>query len=389
MKNTEKILVLLLVVLFFCIGTVGADERTENIDVFIVLDKSLSMIEEIESVKEYIRDSLLDKILIPGDRFVIIAFYGKTELLMNEVYDATGNMNSIRNKIENIQADGRFTDIGNALDTLHTVVQEIAGEERRRFLLLLTDGKQEASPESKYYTPDGQFNHEMLKNTKTIQKQGWKIHILGIGTQSAAEELAKELSAGYINVPDVPEDAEDKEAEGKKLKQALEEVTEDLVGSIELISSPKVEPIPPDGSTEMHLTLKSEGFSKAQKVLIKSITLEYDGKEYPLRKEDVTLSITPEGTEEKAISIQFPNHLDAGDYQGRVAFTFSGSTVFYPAYREIDFHVKGFFENNLFTLLAGGIILLIAVTVLIILLRGKKRRDEEEDKKEDMERNGA
>ena len=389
MKNTEKILVLLLVVLLFGIGTVSADERTENIDVFIVLDKSLSMIEEIESVKEYIRDSLLDKILIPGDRFVIIAFYGKTELLMNEVYDATGNMNSIRNKIENIQADGRFTDIGNALDTLHTAVQEIAGEERRRFLLLLTDGKQEAPPESKYYTPDGQFNHEMLKNTKTIQKQGWKIHILGIGTQSAAEELAKELSAGYINVPDVPEDAEDKEAEEKKLKQALEEVTEDLVGSIELISSPKVEPIPPDGSTEMLLTLKSEGFSKAQKVLIESITLEYDGKEYPLRKEDVTLSITPEGTEEKAISIQFPNHLDAGDYQGRVVFTFSGSTVFYPAYREIDFHVKGFFENNLFTLLAGGIILLIAVTVLIILLRGKKKRDEEEDKKEDMERNGA
>ncbi len=352
MKNTEKTLVLLLVVLLFSIGTVSADERTENIDVFIVLDKSLSMIEEIESVKEYIIDSLLNKILISGDRLVVIAFYGETELLISEVYDVTDNRNTIRNKIENIQADGRFTDIGNALDTLNTAVQEIAEEERRKFLLLLTDGKQEAPPESKYYTPDGQFNHEMLRNTKTIQKQGWKIHILGIGTQSAAEELAKELSAGYINVPDVPEDAEDKEAEEDKLKQALEEVTEDLVGSIELISSPEVKPIPPDGSTEMLLTLKSEGFSKTQKVLIESITLEYDGKEYPLRKEDVTLSIKPEGTEEKAISIQFPNHLDSGDYQGRVVFTFSGSTVFYPANREIDFHVKGFFENNLFTLLA-------------------------------------
>lgn len=389
MKKRTLILLLFIITTLFTLATVSGDERTENIDVFIVLDKSLSMVEEIESVKEYLSNSLFNTILIPGDRLVIIAFYGKTELLMNQVYNVAENSALIKENIDSIQADGRFTDIGNALDTLQSSVENIAEKDRRRFLLLLTDGKQEAPPESKYYTPDGEFNHEMLKNTKTIQKQGWKIHILGIGTQSAAEELAKELSAGYINVPDIPEDAEDKEAEEKKLKAALEEATEDLAGTIELLSAPQVDPIPPDGSTQIILTLKSEGFSEIEKVRIENIALEYDGKVYPLIEKSITLSIEPEETQEKQISLQFPTHLDAGDYTGKLVFTFTGSTVFFPAYKDIDFHVKGFFENNLFTLIAGGIILLVAIAVLLIFLRGKKKKDSQEERKDEMERNGA
>ena len=37
-----------------------ADEREEPIDVIIALDKSLSMVEEIEAVKEYVNTYLID-----------------------------------------------------------------------------------------------------------------------------------------------------------------------------------------------------------------------------------------------------------------------------------------------------------------------------------------
>ena len=41
------------------------------------------------------------------------------------------------------------------------------------------------------------FNHEFLANTKTIMQKGWKVMILGIGIDTAAKDLAKELQGTY------------------------------------------------------------------------------------------------------------------------------------------------------------------------------------------------
>ncbi len=67
-------------------------------------------------------------------------------------------------------------------------------------MLLITDGKQEAPPGTKYYSADGKFNHELLKHTKTIQKKGWKIEVLGIGKLNKAADIAEKLSGTYVEV---------------------------------------------------------------------------------------------------------------------------------------------------------------------------------------------
>jgi hypothetical protein len=81
MHNITKRLVFL--ILLVAIGSIiSADDRTEEIDVFIVVDKSLSMEEEIDAVKNYINQSIVEELLIPGDNFVVIIFYGDAEVLL-------------------------------------------------------------------------------------------------------------------------------------------------------------------------------------------------------------------------------------------------------------------------------------------------------------------
>ena len=165
-----------------------SDEREENLDLFLVLDKSLSMEEEIGAVRDYVKESIVEKILIPGDFLVVIQFYGNAEILMAGEVGEDLNIDSILGKVSGIEANGSFTDIGNALDALREALKTYRHEENREYLLLVTDGKQEAPEDSKYYSPDGTFNHAFLENAKTIQKEGWKIQILGIGTGTAARE---------------------------------------------------------------------------------------------------------------------------------------------------------------------------------------------------------
>ena len=169
---------LIMFIVLFLQFPVFPDNREDNIDVFIVLDKSLSMEDKIEAVSGYINTFIVDKIIIPGDMLYILDFYGKTEILINSTITDENHKTEIKNTIKKVKADGRFTDIGNALDGLSEIIPRYENNGRLKYMLLITDGKQEAPPESVYYSPDGSFNHRFLEHTRTIEKQGWKIRRL-------------------------------------------------------------------------------------------------------------------------------------------------------------------------------------------------------------------
>ncbi|MFP4562131.1 MAG: vWA domain-containing protein [Spirochaetia bacterium] len=356
---------------FFCVffllflgHNLAADTREENIDLFIVLDKSLSMEEEIGAVKDYVQDSLVREVLIPGDFIAVIQFYGQAELLFAETVQSDEEIEEYLAAIEEIEADGSFTDIGNALDVLRDSLEQYHRKDRREYLLLLTDGKQEAPSDSKYYTEDGSFNHAFLENARTIQKAGWKIQVLGIGPASAAREIAEELAGGYAETSEEP------------TKEELAEKTQDLLAVLELTGALSVKPASPRGESAMTFQLQAVGFTDDPVVAVEriTVTLEKSGNEY-LVAEDVTLTPASNGVTDVSIPISFPQMPGPGSYEARVRFVFGGLEVFTPGVVSTEVEFRGFFGSNLFWIIPVAVIFLAGIGLgLFFLLRGAGRK---------------
>lgn len=345
---------------FICVTPVSADVREEPVALFLVLDKSLSMVEEIGPVKEYVNTFIIDNFLIPGDFFTLIQFYGEAHTLIQTYIEDQAKKESLQRQISSIPADGSFTDIGNALDTLEMVVEEYPDDGRRTYLILITDGIQEAPPWSEYYSPDGSFNHAFLEHTKTIQKKGWKIQILGIGTETAAEEVARELSGGYTEIPSA-EDVSD-----------LEDSTEDIFGVVELTSL-SLSPLRSDGTAVLTLNLLASGYRNAAELTIQQIIASVPGlMEREILPEPVILQVFPEEEIAVDMPVAFPGGREVvpENAETEFRFIFTGSESFVPSFAVVRVEYAGFLAEHLpaFLLACAGLVICI-VGVVIILRR--------------------
>jgi hypothetical protein len=351
--------------LLLAIPDLIADQRVENIEIYLVLDKSLSMVEEIEAVKDYVIEQILERIVIKGDYFLLIPFYGHTDNSFNGYITSKAELDDLQSKIENIQADGRFTDIGNALNTLRSNIKT-DNESARKYMLLITDGKQEAPPDSPFYTPDGSFNHEFLENTKEIQKSGWKIVVLGIGTDSAAKEIAKELSAGYSVVTDSADSSE------------ISKNIDNFLGILDVAQFPAEIKLDKEGNAIVEIEILSTGYNESKDISVLEIQL-FSGsyREMNILKEPFEFRVEPEKASKILIPVVLP--LDEEEYEADLIFIFGGENAFTPAVHHI-----------LITMTTGIpffiYYLLIAVVVIIIIfysLRIVQRKRMEDKNKPD------
>jgi Mg-chelatase subunit ChlD len=339
-----------------------ADEREEPIDVIIALDKSLSMVEEIEAVKEYVNDYLIDELLIEGDFFLVVAFYGQTEIPISMTIRSDEDKERAKAIIAQMLADGRFTDIGNALDVLGRQVEEESRPDRKKHLLLITDGIQEAPPESKYYSPDGSFNHEFLENTKVIQKKGWKVHILGVGVGEEARELAEELAGSYTDLSEQP------------TAEELIEKTQDFLASMEISGEVTMAPVDHKGRSRVSLSVESTGYTEEKTIAINGIRMTLpDGMETNILEDPVSFTIAPESTTDLEMPVRLPASVESGDHSGSMRFLFSGEQRFLPVVVQVDYHVKTFFENFWLWMLIGLAVLILLVLLTVLLVSRLKK----------------
>jgi hypothetical protein len=350
------------------------DTRTENIDVFLVLDKSLSMVEEIEAVKSYNKFVSYRPHTHSRRPFYRNSFLRRSENSCRRDRADREDKDVLKKKIGNVLADGRFTDIGNALDTLKTTVDSYGTSGRRRFLLLITDGKQEAPPESIYYSKDGSFNHQFLENTKIIQKEGWKIHILGIGSAQVAKEIAKELSGTYAEI------------EGQVDGDSLTSENADFLSTIDLVSPVSVTDVPKDGKARIGFRVKSSGYSEDRTLTIEELWCEMQSSSQNILESPYSVLIPP-GTEvEVTIPVRFSSLPEAGQHKASLRFIFDGRTVFVPAYAETMVTVNGFFKNNLLYIIGAAILLVLLIVVFIIIRNAIEKKKEEKHTKLSLKR---
>ncbi|MDC7227194.1 MAG: VWA domain-containing protein [Spirochaetales bacterium] len=381
MYKILNLLSIILIVIFAVSTPVFSDVRTENIELYLVIDKSKSMVEEISDVSQYINETFVEKFLITGDRLVLIQFYGKADLIYDGIIN-TDNKRSVMEDISNIPADGRFTDIGNALDRLDRTVSNASGNGMRKYLILLTDGKQEAPPESRYYSPDGSFNHDFLENAKIIQRSGWKIMILGIGQETAVEKLAEELGTTH----------EVLDFSGQAAKPEVKSEDE-IIGRI-IAEDLKIK----DGL--IYFKLSSEGYLESRTIEIEQITYQLPGRNINLLNK--AFSIIIESDSEKAVDIEIsPEALketEENEIEGSIIFKFTGDTPFLPAVFDsvlISTEGSSLIENEKVSenpsndgnndfnwLIIVIVIILIAAIIAVFIVRNLiSHRDEDEGHK--------
>ncbi len=337
----------------------AADIRKQNIDIIVALDKSLSMEHKVDAVKAWVNSYLIDQVVIPGDFLFITAFYGKADIVVSQVIKDDADKAAVKRIVSGIKGNGRFTDIGNALDVLKAEIATKEKDGRDKYVLLLTDGIQEAPPTSKYFSPDGRFNHEFLENTKTIQQKGWKIMILGIGTETAAKDLAEALKGQYTQVT------------GTLSPGALAQSAGGLFGAVTLQGSVRVEPVSSNGSSAVDFTLKPPSDQQGDRsITVNRIDAQIAGApSSPILSAPTTITVKKDAPSEARIPVKFPPGLAPGSTKASLSFSFPVGQGFVPSNVEVTFNVKSWAENNALPLGAGVILAIVVIVALILLLR--------------------
>ncbi len=367
MKIRPVLLILLGILFAFSLilpFSATADEREEPIDVIIALDKSKSMAEndKIEAVKEYVNSYIIDELLIEGDFFLVVAFYGQTEIPISTTIRSDEDKERAKAIIAQLLGDGVYTDIGNALDVLGQQVEKYAHPDRKKHLLLITDGIQEAPPESKYYSPDGSFNHAFLENTKIIQMKGWKVHILGVGVGEQARQLAEELAGTYTDLSEQP------------TVEELVEKTGEFLAALEVSGPVSLAPVDYRGRSRVSLSVESKGYTEERTVVISGIRLTLpDGMEKNILEDSASFTFAPDSTAEIDISVRIPAAVESGDHSGTLRFVFSGEDRFLPVVSQVDYHVNTFLENFWWWLLIALAVLILIVLLIVWLARRLKK----------------
>jgi Mg-chelatase subunit ChlD len=344
-----------------------ADTRTDNIDVIIALDKSLSMEHKVDAVKAWVNSYLIDQLLIKGDYFIVIGFYGKTDVLISQELKSDADRGALKQVISQIRGNGRFTDIGNALDVVKVQVAEREKDGREKYILLLTDGIQEAPPTSRYYSKDGKFNHEFLTNTKTIQEKGWKIMILGIGTDTAAKDLAKALQGSYGEIT------------SKLTLESISEQAGELLGSISVEGPVRIGPIGSDGMSQLTFSVKSKGLAGDATIFLSGVSVATADRSFGgLIVAPRALAVKKDSSTSVSIPLRFPLDVPKGPTPATLSFSFASAARFTPAEASVELTRKGWIAERIVVLAVGLAVVLALAAALFILIwrltRGKPIR---------------
>lgn len=185
----------LIISVFLSYFPLAAGERTVPVDIFVMIDKSLSMSNpgKFDSMRQWVRDQLLGQILINDDWITVYQFYGKPDKLLTMTVKNDQDRQNLIKTIDAIKPDGQYTDIGLALDTINAARKERESNGRHKIILLLTDLKQEAPWTSRYAGSSNKFESPYLAEARILQHDSWYEITLGMDIQDQVVKTSHEL----------------------------------------------------------------------------------------------------------------------------------------------------------------------------------------------------
>lgn len=204
-KGLCRVLLFFLIIAGFNVN-LFADGRAEPIDIFVLLDKSLSVDEScsFEGIIAWAEEQLAGQMLERGDWITIFQFYGACENLLATTIGGEADKQRVRDALAAVKPDGRFTDIGQALDVVRDALDTRQGNGRYKLLLLLTDLRQEAAWTSRYPGVIDPFTSPYLDNARVIDHGGWYEITLDMDVRDAAAELGQKIFSEMVGQRLIP-----------------------------------------------------------------------------------------------------------------------------------------------------------------------------------------
>jgi hypothetical protein len=179
----------------------GKEIRSGALDMILLIDKSLSMASCMEDAKSYIAAKVLGPILVPGDRLIIETVYGKVERLLSVSIASEEDKAKAVRAIRSIKANGRFTDLGAGLDAAKRDLDEMGQPERPKYVLLITDERQEAPKGSPYQATDYKLKHPSLEYVKRTDLGKFRAITVGLQVKAMVEKTAPAVMELLLEPP--------------------------------------------------------------------------------------------------------------------------------------------------------------------------------------------
>lgn len=202
MKFFQKFVFFL--VMLFSTQFIFALERTEPVDLYIIIDKSISMDEtnSFDSMKDWICNKFLKRCVAMEDFITVFIFYGESKVIYSETIKTPEDIDNLIAVIQDQKADGPFTDIGSVLDNAKKRL-DLTPSSRMRVTLLFTDLIQEASYSSKYAGTYYDFADKYLSTDRIMYHEGDSTQGIGswyeIAVRTASDQSVADLAKKIYN----------------------------------------------------------------------------------------------------------------------------------------------------------------------------------------------
>ncbi|AAC65716.1 vWA domain-containing protein [Treponema pallidum] len=172
-----------------------AGERTVPVDIFLMIDKSRSMQEpgKFSSLHRWVRDEFVSSMTIQGDWITVYQFYEKPEELITLTLRSEQDRDKIISVVDSIVPNGRYTDIGRALDTVWEIQEKRKDNNRHKVLLLVTDLEHDAPLTSKYRGKQRSFQSPYLVRARRVKHDNWYEITLDMAVHDRVAHTAREL----------------------------------------------------------------------------------------------------------------------------------------------------------------------------------------------------
>jgi hypothetical protein len=175
--------------------------RAGSLDVILLLDKSLSMAPFFDEVKSYVAGKVLGPILVPGDRLIVELVYGRVERLVTTTIGSDADLAKVIRSIRAVKANGRFTDLGAGLDAAKKDLDELGQPDRPKYVLLISDERQEAPKGSPYQATNFKLNHPSLEYVKRVDLGKFRAITVGIQVGQKVAQTAPEVMQFLLEPP--------------------------------------------------------------------------------------------------------------------------------------------------------------------------------------------